>query len=110
MMNHYEHHDSTSSAGTTITSAMDCARKAWLQELFGGSSSDKAVLGTLQHELVQYALTAAVEQGSVDAQLLEQQVRQQAHMNLRMSCVCCVVVEGWEHSLGGGGVKAATTE
>ncbi|GFH13611.1 RUN domain-containing protein, partial [Haematococcus lacustris] len=49
-------------SGTTVTSAMDCTRKAWLSELFGGgANNDKAVLGTLSHELVQWALRAAVQ-------------------------------------------------
>ncbi|KAJ9533760.1 hypothetical protein QJQ45_026845, partial [Haematococcus lacustris] len=49
-------------SGTTVTSAMDCTRKAWLSELFGGgANNDKAVLGTLSHELVQWALLAAVQ-------------------------------------------------
>lgn len=49
-------------AGTTVTSAMDCTRKAWVQEhVGGGGSNDKAVQGTLMHELVQYALAVAAE-------------------------------------------------
>lgn len=54
-----------------MTSAMDCVRKAWLGELVGGGSNDKAVLGTLTHELVAGALsaaTAALGQGAGQGQ------------------------------------------
>ena len=61
-------------AGTTVTSAMDCPRKAWLSEVVGGGSSVAALLGTLLHEVVQVALTASME-GPVTAQHLENTVR-----------------------------------
>ena len=64
------HHNT---AGTSITTALQCARRAWLQDRFAGDSSDKAVLGTLLHELVQGAMHAAMQGREVTRPLLEQQ-------------------------------------
>ena len=46
-------------AGTRITSAGECQRKAWLEERVAepGGGNDKAVKGTLTHALIQAALT-----------------------------------------------------
>ena len=43
-------------SGTRVASSFKCARQAVLEECFGGSSSAKAVEGTLLHELFQAAL------------------------------------------------------
>ena len=40
-------------SGTRVTGSFKCERQAVLEERFGGSSSDKAVEGTLLHELFQ---------------------------------------------------------
>lgn len=63
-------------AGTTITSAMDCTRKAWLTEVVGGSGSPAALQGTLLHEVVQGALQAAATTGKPpDEEALQELVR-----------------------------------
>lgn len=43
-------------SGTRISGSMRCPRQSILEERFGGSSSDKAVEGTLLHELFQVRL------------------------------------------------------
>ncbi len=48
------------SSGTTVTSAVDCTRKAWIDQLIGGTSSDVALLGVLTHEVLQALLKLAV--------------------------------------------------
>jgi len=40
-------------SGTRVSGSFKCKRQAVLEERFGGSSSDKAVEGTLLHELFQ---------------------------------------------------------
>ena len=40
-------------SGTRIAGSFRCLRQAVIEERFGGFSGDKAVLGTLMHELVQ---------------------------------------------------------
>ena len=40
-------------SGTRISGSTRCPRQSILEERFGGSSSDKAVEGTLLHELFQ---------------------------------------------------------
>eukprot|EP00891_Asterochloris_glomerata_P005487 jgi/Astpho2/5487/Aster-x0254 len=46
-------------SGTRISGSMRCPRQSILEERFGGSSSDKAVEGTLLHELFQCCLRAS---------------------------------------------------
>ena len=43
-------------SGTRISGSTRCPRQSILEERFGGSSSDKAVEGTLLHELFQVSL------------------------------------------------------
>jgi len=59
-------------SGTVVATALQCTRRAWLQERFGGTPGDKALLGTLGHELLQRAVAAIAkgEQG-VDASWLQ---------------------------------------
>ena len=40
-------------SGTRVSGSFKCKRQAVLEERFGGNSSDKAVEGTLLHELFQ---------------------------------------------------------
>lgn len=40
-------------SGTRITGSLKCKRQAVLEERFAGSSNDKAVMGTLMHEVFQ---------------------------------------------------------
>ena len=40
-------------SGTLVSGSYKCARSSVIQECFGGSSNDKAVKGTLLHELMQ---------------------------------------------------------
>ncbi|KAL0030927.1 hypothetical protein WJX79_001622 [Trebouxia sp. C0005] len=47
-------------SGTRVSGSFKCKRQAVLEERFGGSSSDKAVEGTLLHELFQVALTKRI--------------------------------------------------
>jgi hypothetical protein len=50
-------------AGTTITTALTCTRRAWLSERFaaaGGGPSAAALRGTLLHELLQRLLAEVV--------------------------------------------------
>ncbi|DBA90758.1 TPA: DNA replication endonuclease-helicase Dna2, variant 2 [Trebouxia sp. C0004] len=47
-------------SGTRVSGSFRCKRQAVLEERFGGSSSDKAVEGTLLHELFQVALTKRI--------------------------------------------------
>ena len=42
-------------------SAMRCPRQAWLQEQLAGDTNDKALLGQLLHELLQWGLARAME-------------------------------------------------
>lgn len=52
-----------SHAGTTITTALTCTRRAWLSERFaaaGGGPSAAALRGTLLHELLQRLLVEVV--------------------------------------------------
>ncbi len=46
--------------GTSVTNAIECTRKAWLNELLVGSSNTASLLGTLMHEVLQKTLTAAM--------------------------------------------------
>lgn len=52
-------------SGTRVSSSFRCKRQAVLEERFAGSSSDKAVEGTILHEVFQVGLldTAAVSAG-----------------------------------------------
>ena len=43
-------------SGTRISGSTRCPRQSILEERFGGSSSDKAVEGTLLHELFQVSM------------------------------------------------------
>lgn len=61
-------------AGTAITGALSCTRKAWLSERFSSPSNDKAALGTLLHDLVQRALRKRMDGQAVGQQELQQQV------------------------------------
>ncbi|KXZ52798.1 hypothetical protein GPECTOR_8g185 [Gonium pectorale] len=48
-------------SGTNITTALRCSRQAWLQErVAGGPSGEKALLGSMMHELLQASLRAAL--------------------------------------------------
>ena len=47
--------------GTSVMSAMRCPRQAWLQEQLAGDTNDKALLGQLLHELLQWGLARAME-------------------------------------------------
>jgi hypothetical protein len=60
-------------AGTTITGAIPCLRKAWLQERFSSPGNDRAVLGTLMHSLLASGLHLAL-QGGLSHQELAAQV------------------------------------
>jgi hypothetical protein len=64
--------------GTTVATALQCTRRAWLQERFGGAPGDKALLGTLGHELLQRAIGAAGRGGgaAIDAAWLEARARE----------------------------------
>jgi hypothetical protein len=63
-------------AGTVVAAALQCTRRAWLQERFGGTPGDKALLGTLGHDLLQRAVAARARgDEGVDAGWLRQQVR-----------------------------------
>lgn len=70
-------------AGTTITTAVTCTRRAWLSERFaaaGGGPSSAALCGTLLHELLQRLLlqlggTAAGATQVPDQQQLQAMVR-----------------------------------
>jgi hypothetical protein len=41
---------------------MRCPRQAWLQDQLAGDSNDKALMGQLLHELLQWGLARALEQ------------------------------------------------
>ena len=41
---------------------MRCPRQAWLQDQLAGDTNDKAVIGQLLHELLQWALSRALEE------------------------------------------------
>ena len=45
-------------SGTVVATALQCTRRAWLSERFGGAPGSAALLGTLGHELLQRALAA----------------------------------------------------
>lgn len=49
-------------SGTRVSSSYKCKRSAVLEERFGGSSSDKAVEGTILHEVFQVSQYACCEQ------------------------------------------------
>ena len=71
-------------SGTRISGSYRCLRQAVIEERFGGFSGDKAVLGTLMHELVQ------VLEESVHAAL----VGLHCHCSLHQHCcldfpICC---------------------
>ena len=59
-----------SAAGTSITTAMRCPRQAWLQEQLAGDSNDKALMGQLLHELLQWGLARALDQRQEGAGVL----------------------------------------
>lgn len=62
-------------SGTTVSTALQCMRRAWLQERFGGTPGDAALLGTLGHELLQRAIAAAGKGDSrLDMAWLQRQV------------------------------------
>lgn len=49
-------------AGTAITTAVTCQRRAWLQErVAGGPGGEAALVGQLSHLLLQRSLHAALE-------------------------------------------------
>lgn len=69
-------------AGTSITTALTCTRRAWLSERFaaaGGGPSAAALRGTLLHELLQRLLVEVVGDDSgtplPGLQQLQQMVR-----------------------------------
>ena len=56
-------HPPLSLSGTSIISAMRCPRQAWLQDQLAGDTNDKAVIGQMLHELLQWALSRTLETG-----------------------------------------------
>lgn len=46
-------------SGTRVSGSFRCQRQSVLEERFGGSSNDKAVEGTLMHEVFQVSLPDA---------------------------------------------------
>jgi hypothetical protein len=61
-----------------VTTAISCPRRAWLSERFssGGTTSDKALLGTLLHQVFQATL-AAVAAGQQGGEVTRDQVNTQ---------------------------------
>ncbi len=59
-----------------MCSAIRCARQAWLQERVasGAGGGDKALIGSMLHELLQHSLRAAMS-GKLDKTALIQEVR-----------------------------------
>lgn len=101
---HYHHHwrRRAARAGTTVTDAMDCTRKAWVRRMVDGGSSAAALLGTLMHELVQHALIAAGSGAAVSKEGLEQHVSRRTAMCVFYKCMSylCKSKEGLEQHVG----------
>lgn len=82
-------------AGTAITTALTCVRRAWLSERFaaaGGGPGAAATRGTLLHELLQRLLVEVVgTDGTAGTELPGvQQLEQMVSARLSgVSCLCC---------------------
>lgn len=84
-------HSSFMPAGTAITTALTCTRRAWLGERFaaaGGGPSAAALRGTLLHELLQRLLVEVVG-ADADAEMPGvQQLEQMVSMHVVPDAVC----------------------
>lgn len=82
-------------SGTRVSGSFKCKRQAVLEERFGGSSSDKAVEGTLLHELFQvstflpFSFPAGIACSCLHSLALQWQL-QESHV----ACLCreCVLL------------------
>ena len=76
---------------------MRCPRQAWLQDQLAGDTNDKAVIGQMLHELLQWALSRTLEIGLEETraqELVEGKSAQGAEVT--MEELRAEVREGWQ--------------